>query len=94
MKKETTYDQSVEKPILNECVRFSHDMLCRYWPDIATVRDDCGDKVSIGITLKVDCTGVAPVVTARMRFTKKWEAKGESTIDLSQEEFPFIKSEP
>jgi hypothetical protein len=93
MKKETAYDHSVEKPILNECVRFSHDMLCRYWPEIAKVRDECGDKVKVGIALAIDCTGTAPVVTARLKFSKAFVCKGESTIDLSQEEFPFIKNE-
>lgn len=91
MKKETSYDSSLEKPILNECVRFSHDMLCRYWPDITKVREECGDKVKVGIGLSIDCTGVAPVVTARLKFNKKFECKGESMIDLSQEEFPFIQ---
>jgi hypothetical protein len=91
MKRDISYDQQTERPILNECVRFSHDMLCRYWPDIAKVRDECGDKIKIGISLAVDCTGIAPVVTARLKFSKKFEAKGESTIDLAQEVFPFIQ---
>jgi hypothetical protein len=91
--KKNIYDPAVEKPILNTCIQQTHDMLCKAWPDFAQVRDECGGKAKIGIRFTIDCEGISPIVNVKLGFSKKFENQTESTVDLGQEEFPFIREE-
>jgi hypothetical protein len=91
--KKNIYDPAVENPILNTCIQQAHDMLRKAWPDFAQVRDECGNKGKIGLSFNINCEGVSPVVSTKLRFSKKFEHDLESTVDLAQEEFPFIKGD-
>jgi hypothetical protein len=81
-----------EKPILETCLRDTHDLLTTYWRDITKIRDAKDAFVSVSMSFKVDCTGECPMVKTRIGFSRRFKAERETDVNLEQTVFPFLEN--
>jgi hypothetical protein len=83
--------EAKEKPIIEECLSATHHLLTHYWGDIVRVRDAKDNIVALSMTFKIDTSGESPVVKTKLGFSRRYTDISETTVDLNQNEFFFLK---